>query len=158
MLCDLAYLVQVEVAVYAQRHQVRQALTGEVLFGDAQLLVTEGAFVDSWTGERSHTCVYGWFLHRQEEDRHLFTQNAHEHSRFFGGDLLQEGQDLIQDEPLVQILQDLTQTHQRVHSDLQGKGSETCEHKPKITVPYDRIKEGEKGDSQRARRSVGRQI
>lgn len=58
MLCDLAYLVQVEVAVYAQRHQVRQALSGEVLFGDAQLLVTEGAFVDSWTGERSHTCLW----------------------------------------------------------------------------------------------------
>lgn len=58
MLCDFTYLVQIEVAVYAQRHQVRQALRGEVLFRDAQLLVTEGAFVDSWMGERSDTCIW----------------------------------------------------------------------------------------------------
>lgn len=70
MFCDLAYLVQVEVAVDAQRHQVRQALGGEVLFGDAQLLVTEGAFVDSWTGGRSHIRLYrlGLFMDRRKRD------------------------------------------------------------------------------------------
>lgn len=41
------YLIQVEVVVDAERHQVRQALGGQVFFGDAQFLVAEGALVDS---------------------------------------------------------------------------------------------------------------
>lgn len=34
---------------------MRQALSGEMFFGDSQLLVTEGAFVDSWW-VKSHMC------------------------------------------------------------------------------------------------------
>ena len=41
------YLVKVEVVVYTQRDEVGQALGGEVLFGDAQLLVAKGALIDS---------------------------------------------------------------------------------------------------------------
>ena len=48
----------------------------------------------------------------------IFTQNAHENSRFTGGDLLQKGQDLIQNKPLVHVVQQLTQTQQAVHTHL----------------------------------------
>lgn len=41
------YLVEVEVVVYTKRDQVRQNLGGEVFFGDAQLLMGEGALIDS---------------------------------------------------------------------------------------------------------------
>lgn len=47
----LYYLVKVEVAIYTKRDKVGQALGGKVLFGDAQLLVTEGALIDSWSEE-----------------------------------------------------------------------------------------------------------
>lgn len=43
----VSYLVKVEVAVYTKRDKVGQALGGNVLFGDAQLLVAEGALIDS---------------------------------------------------------------------------------------------------------------
>lgn len=42
-----AYLSEVEIAVYTQRDKVRQALGCQVLFGNAQLLVTKGALVNS---------------------------------------------------------------------------------------------------------------
>lgn len=41
------YLIEVEIAVYTQRDEVRQALGCQVLFGDAQLLVSKGALVNS---------------------------------------------------------------------------------------------------------------
>lgn len=41
------YLVKVEVVVYTKRDQVGQTLGGKILFGDAQLLVAEGALIDS---------------------------------------------------------------------------------------------------------------
>lgn len=41
------YLIEVEIAVYTQRDEVRQALACQVLFGDAQLLVSKGALVNS---------------------------------------------------------------------------------------------------------------
>ncbi len=46
-MCLAVYLVQVEVVVYTERDEVGQALCGEVLFGDAQLLVAECALVDA---------------------------------------------------------------------------------------------------------------
>lgn len=42
-----SHLVEVEVVVDTERDQVGQALGGEVLFGDAQLLVAEGALIDA---------------------------------------------------------------------------------------------------------------
>ena len=39
------------------------------------------------------------------------TEDTHEHGGLSGGDLLQEGQDLVDDVPLVQVLQDLPQAH-----------------------------------------------
>lgn len=41
------YLIEVEIAVYTQRDEVRQALGCQVLFGDAQLLMSKGALVNS---------------------------------------------------------------------------------------------------------------
>lgn len=41
------YLVQVEVVVDTKRDEVGQGLGGQVVFGDAQLLVAEGALIDS---------------------------------------------------------------------------------------------------------------
>lgn len=41
------YLVQIEVVVYTKRDKMRQTLGSEVLFGNAQLFVTEGALIDS---------------------------------------------------------------------------------------------------------------
>lgn len=46
-----SYLVKVKVAVYTKRDEVGQALGCKVLFGDAQLLVTEGALIDSYSEE-----------------------------------------------------------------------------------------------------------
>lgn len=47
MCLSVWYLIKVEVVVYTERHKMGQAFGGEVLFGDAQLLVGEGALIDS---------------------------------------------------------------------------------------------------------------
>lgn len=43
----MVYLIKVKIAINTKRDKVGQGLGGKVLFGDAQLLVTEGAFINS---------------------------------------------------------------------------------------------------------------
>lgn len=54
-----------------------QALGGKVIFGDAQLLVTKGALVDSLMEkqlEESYMCgVFFFFLRDQKGERSVFT-------------------------------------------------------------------------------------
>lgn len=71
---------------------------------------------------------------REDGGGRFFTQNAHQHRRLSGGDLLQEGQDLVYHEPLVEIFQNLPQTDQRVHPNLHSHEGGREEGEEKLSV------------------------
>ena len=136
---EVSYLAEVEVVVNAEGHQVRETLGSKVLCWNPQLLVCEGALVNTWR-EQSRSTSFSMFTQSRSTSFSNFTQSPtvhlpglrtqdpHEHGRPPGGDLLQEGEHFVYHKPLIQILQNLPQAHQGVDTHLHTWDNYTHTH------------------------------